>query len=123
MKFRIGVLITAGVLAYSTCALAAELELIPGSFPADQKSAFIKERAALVAEKKALDHKVSHYNAQCSKPQPYQAHKCSDDRLALFQEVDAYKNKVEGFNKRIAVIDRGPDVKNNNKNKQDASHE
>jgi len=123
MKFRIGSLILFGVLAYSACTLALELELIPGGFPADQKPAFSKERAALVSQKNALDQKVSRYNAQCSKPQPYQAQKCSADRLNLFQQVDAYKNKVEDFNKRVAVIDRGPDTKNNNKNKQAAAHE
>ena len=123
MKFYIGAVVLASVLLLPMVSLAVEPELIPGGFPAAQKPAFSKERAALVAEKKALDHKVSRYNAQCSKPQPYLVHKCGDDRLALFQQVDAYKKKVEDFNKRLAAIDKGLDPKQADKSRAEDGHE
>jgi hypothetical protein len=96
-------------------ALATELELIPGGFPAAQKPAFEKERAALVAEKKALDGQVAHYNRQCAKPEAYQAHKCNVDRQALFKMLDSYNLKVQNFNKRLATVDKGLDKQHKGK--------
>ena len=107
MKYRNHFLAMTVTLLFSAASFAVELELIPGGFPATQKPAFVKERASLVAEKKALDGKVAHYNKQCANPKPYQAHKCNTDRLGLFQQVDAYKLKVQDFNKRLSVVDKG----------------
>lgn len=101
--------LAAALWLFSMATFAVELELIPGGLPPAQKTAFTKERAALVAEKKALDSKVSRYNRQCAKPAAHQVHKCNVDRLALFQQMDGYKLKVQSFNKRLAAADQGQD--------------
>lgn len=111
MKYYLHLLVTVTVLLFSGTAFSVELELIPGSFPAAQKPVFTKERASLVAEKKVLDGNVARYNKRCAKPQPHTAHKCNTDRLALFQQVDAYKLKVQDFNKRLAAVDKAANKK------------
>lgn len=111
MTYRHLFLLAIGTLLFSMASFATELELIPGSFPAAQKPAFAKERAALVAEKKLVDGKVARYNKRCAKPKTHEAHKCSVDRLELFKLIDSYKLKVQDFNKRLAVVDTGANKK------------
>jgi hypothetical protein len=111
MKYRSYILLAASALLFSMASFALELELIPASFPAVQKPAFVKERATLMAEKKALDSKVARYNKRCAKPEPHEAHKCSVDRLDLFKLGDSYKLKVQDFNKRLAAIDKAANKK------------
>lgn len=102
-------LLASALLLFSITATATELALIPGGLSAEQKPAFTKERATLVAERKSLDGKVSRYNRQCAKPAAHQVHKCNVDKQALYQQMDAYKLKVQGFNKRLAAADKGTD--------------
>ena len=103
------VILAIALWLFSTMTFAIELELVPGGLPAEQKNLFAKERAALVAEKKALDGRVARYNRQCAKPAPQHVHKCGVDKLALYQQIDAYKLKVQNFNKRLAVADKAQD--------------